>query len=99
VSGDLNFQLVEADLRNLSALRERLTGYYEVIVHLAAKAGVRPSLQDPLAYQEVNVGGTQNLLELAKEWGVRSSSLRHRAAFMGRTRAYPGARMTMCCCP
>ena len=69
--GHPNFQLVEADLRDLSGLRERLTGDYEVIVHLAAKAGVRPSLQDPLAYQEVNVRGTQNLLELAKEWGVR----------------------------
>lgn len=66
-----NFRLVEADLRELGALRERLTGDYEVIVHLAAKAGVRPSLQDPLTYQEVNVRGTQNLLELAKEWGVR----------------------------
>jgi UDP-glucuronate 4-epimerase len=38
---------------------------------LAAKAGVRPSIMDPLAYQEVNVRGTQNLLELARDWGVR----------------------------
>jgi UDP-glucuronate 4-epimerase len=39
-------------------------------VHLAARAGVRPSIADPVSYQEVNVQGTQNLLELAREHGV-----------------------------
>jgi UDP-glucuronate 4-epimerase len=66
-----NFNLVEVDLRDRQALRQRLTGEYDVIVHLAAKAGVRPSIADPTSYQDVNVGGTQNLLELAKEWGVK----------------------------
>ena len=62
---------MEADLRDASALRRLLTGPYDAIVHLAAKAGVRPSIADPIAYRDVNVGGTQNLLELAREWGVR----------------------------
>jgi len=66
-----NFRLVEADLRDRQALHHRLTGEYDVIVHLAAKAGVRPSIVDPITYQDVNVGGTQNILELAKEWGVK----------------------------
>jgi UDP-glucuronate 4-epimerase len=66
-----NFRLVEADLRDRQALHHRLTGEYDVIVHLAAKAGVRPSIVDPVTYQHVNVGGTQNILELAKEWGVK----------------------------
>jgi len=66
-----NFRLVEADLRDRYALRQRLTGEYDVIVHLAAKAGVRPSIADPITYQDVNVGGTQNMLELAREWGVK----------------------------
>ena len=66
-----DYTLVEADIRDLETLRACLAGDYDVIVHLAAKAGVRPSIQDPVAYQEVNVGGTQNLLECAKEWGVR----------------------------
>jgi len=70
-SHDGRLQLVEADLRDRSALRQRLTGKYDVIVHLAAKAGVRPSIADPVSYQDVNVGGTQNLLELAKEWGIK----------------------------
>jgi len=42
-----------------------------VIIHLAAKGGVRPSIMDPIAYQDVNVRGTQNVLELARERGVR----------------------------
>ncbi|MCR4418627.1 MAG: NAD-dependent epimerase/dehydratase family protein [Clostridia bacterium] len=66
-----NYALVCADIRDLAALRSNLRGGYDVIVHLAAKAGVRPSLADPVGHQEVNVGGTQNLLELARHWGVR----------------------------
>lgn len=66
-----NYTLVEADIRDIEALRKRLSGEYDVIVHLAAKAGVRPSVLDPVSYYEVNVRGTLNLLELAKEWGVR----------------------------
>jgi UDP-glucuronate 4-epimerase len=42
-----------------------------VIVHLAAKAGVRPSIDNPLAYQESNVLGMQNLLEFAKFRGIQ----------------------------
>jgi UDP-glucuronate 4-epimerase len=66
-----NYRLVRGDLRDLEATRTALAGHYDVIVHLAARAGVRPSIQDPIGYQEVNVRGTQNLLELAREWGVR----------------------------
>jgi UDP-glucuronate 4-epimerase len=65
------WRLVEADLRDDAGLRQALSDDYDVIVHLAAKAGVRPSLLDPVAYQEVNVRGTQNLLELARAKGVR----------------------------
>ncbi|TDA64563.1 MAG: NAD-dependent epimerase/dehydratase family protein [Clostridia bacterium] len=66
-----DYRLVRADIRDLEALRLKLQGDYDVIVHLTAKAGVRPSIQDPITYQEVNVRGTQNLLELAREWGVK----------------------------
>lgn len=44
---------------------------YDIIVHLAARAGVRPSLKEPLLYQEVNIRGTMNLLELAKEHQIK----------------------------
>lgn len=63
------YTLIQGDLRDLAQLRERLTTY-DVVVHLAAKAGVRPSIADPVGYQEVNIGGTQNLLELCRERGV-----------------------------
>src|SRR4051812_48703759 len=57
-------RLIEGDLRDMAFLRQRLSGGYDAIVHLAAKAGVRPSILDPVAYQDVNVRGTQQLLEL-----------------------------------
>jgi len=63
------FGLVEADVREPGDLR-RLPEGFDVIVHLAAKAGVRPSIADPAAYQETNVRGTLNLLEFARERGI-----------------------------
>ncbi|PXA03690.1 epimerase [Coraliomargarita sinensis] len=44
---------------------------FDAIIHLAAKAGVRPSIQDPAGYQRANVIATQNLLEFAKEEGIK----------------------------
>jgi UDP-glucuronate 4-epimerase len=64
-------RLVEVDIRDLGGLRQLFDVPYDTIVHLAAKAGVRPSIADPISYQEVNVRGTQNLLELAREKDVK----------------------------
>jgi UDP-glucuronate 4-epimerase len=64
------YTLIDADIGDTSALGARVPGSFDAIVHLAAKAGVRPSIADPLAYQRVNVAGTQNLLELARARGV-----------------------------
>ena len=64
------YRLIEGDILNLGRLQEQLSDDYDAIVHLAAKAGVRPSLKDPVSYQEVNVKGTQNLLEFAKARGI-----------------------------
>jgi len=65
------YRLLKIDIRDMEALQEKLTDDYDVIVHLAAKAGVRPSIQDPIGYQEVNVKGTQNLLEFARQRGIK----------------------------
>lgn len=65
------YTLRRLDIRDLARLRRELSDTYDVIVHLAAKAGVRPSIQDPVTYQEVNVTGTQNMLEFARERGIR----------------------------
>lgn len=64
------FQLIEADIRDLPAVQEHLAGDYDAIVHLAAKGGVRPSIKDPGPYEDVNVRGTRNMLELARERGI-----------------------------
>src|SRR5688572_5402197 len=62
-----NWKLVEGDMRDLPGMRQQLPSRLDAIVHLAARAGVRPSLDDPPGYQDVNVRGTQNLLEFARE--------------------------------
>ena len=66
-----SWRLIEGDLRDLEDVRRQAAGDYDAILHLAARAGVRPSIQDPLGYQDANVRGTHNLLELAREWRVR----------------------------
>jgi UDP-glucuronate 4-epimerase len=65
------YDLAEVDIRDLDALRSVFLGRsFDAVVHLAAKAGVRASIQDPIGCQEVNVTGTQHLLELAVEHGI-----------------------------
>jgi len=65
------YSFFELDIRDKKALEEFIPDDLDVIVHLAAKAGVRPSIDDPVAYQEVNVSGTQNLLEIARHKNVK----------------------------
>ena len=69
--GHSAWRLIEGDLRDLSRLRLMLIDDFDCIVHLAARAGVRPSIADPIGYQHVNVEGTQNVLELARERGIK----------------------------
>lgn len=70
--GQPGFRLVEGDIRD-SALLERLLGEerFELVVHLAARAGVRPSIRDPILYTSVNLDGTTRLLEASRCFGVR----------------------------
>ena len=65
------YTLVEGDIRDWEALSSALRGSYDVVVHLAARAGVRPSIEQPRLYQEVNVAGTQNLLEFCRTRAIR----------------------------
>ncbi len=60
------FKLVEADIRDSGAVSSVFAqGSFDAVVHLAAKAGVRPSLEQPAEYSDVNVHGTTVLLEAA----------------------------------
>jgi UDP-glucuronate 4-epimerase len=66
------FHLVEGDVRDAAALaRTFATAKPEVVVHLAALAGVRPSVAEPARYADVNVTGTQRLIDAAVAHGVR----------------------------
>src|ERR1041385_5569079 len=66
-AGRDDFRIHEADIRDRSALEEIFKETrFDVIVHLAARAGVRPSLAEPVLYTETNINDTLNLLELAR---------------------------------
>ncbi|MFI5186230.1 MAG: GDP-mannose 4,6-dehydratase [Chitinophagales bacterium] len=68
-TNDSRFHLLEYDLANTDGKRlaDEIKEPFDVIVHLAAKAGVRPSILNPVSYQQANVIGLQNLLDFAKE--------------------------------
>lgn len=70
--GNNNYKLYRADIEDISSLQEIFsTTKIDIVVHLAARAGVRPSLLDPLAYMKTNVLGTVNILECMKTFGVK----------------------------
>lgn len=67
-----NFRLYETDITCADSLEKIFAvNDFDAIVHLAAWAGVRPSLLNPKLYTQVNVCGTLNLLELANKYNVR----------------------------
>jgi UDP-glucuronate 4-epimerase len=66
------FEFAHGDLTDRAALDELMAGVkFDQVIHLAARAGVRPSLEEPALYQRVNVEGTTNLLEAARLRGVK----------------------------
>ena len=66
-----SFTLIETDTYNTDAILHALHARdVDAIVHLAAKAGVRPSIETPVAYERTNVGGTQSMLTVAQELGI-----------------------------
>lgn len=66
-----NFILHQGDIRDTPFLEKIFQQSFDVIVHLAARAGVRPSIEQPLLYEDVNIKGTLNLLEKAREKNIR----------------------------
>ena len=64
-----HIELIEGDLRDL-ALVARVVQGVDCVVHLAARAGVRASLERPVSYMQVNVAGTQGLLEAMRIAGI-----------------------------
>ena len=65
-----NYTFEELDINNIKDL-ESLNQRFDTIVHLAAKAGVLFSIEEPLKYTQTNIVGTQNLLEFAKQRNIK----------------------------
>src|SRR5215204_94527 len=69
---DPRYNIAEVDIRNHPALKQVFErNNFDCVVHLAARAGVRPSLSEPQLYSETNINGTLNLLELAHHANIK----------------------------
>jgi UDP-glucuronate 4-epimerase len=78
------FTFVRGDLTDRSCVDTLLHGIkFDQIIHLAARAGVRPSLEDPALYQRVNVEGSVNLLEAARLTGVKKITIASSSSVYG----------------
>jgi UDP-glucuronate 4-epimerase len=65
------FELIKGDIRDRQLLQQiARTRSIDSVIHLAAKAGVRPSIRQPALYVDVNLNGTANLLEMAREHSI-----------------------------
>ena len=79
-----SFSFVHADITNRGEVDEIFRSMaFDQIIHLAARAGVRPSLENPALYQRVNVEGTVNVLEAARERGVKKITIASSSSVYG----------------
>jgi UDP-glucuronate 4-epimerase len=84
------FELVAGDIRSREHLQEAFKKtQIDLVVHLAARAGVRPSITDPLLYQDVNIRGTIVLLESCKEFGMKGFIFASSSSVYGETQKIP----------
>jgi len=84
------YRLVEGDIRDPQALEEAFgDGQVDGVIHLAARAGVRPSIVDPLLYDSVNVFGTTCILEEARRRGIKSFVFGSSSSVYGASSAVP----------
>lgn len=65
------YRLHELDVRDGAAMERDLRAHYDVVVHLAGKAGPRQSLLEPQLFEDVNVGGTRTVLDFCVARGIR----------------------------
>lgn len=69
---DPRYSIHQIDIRDRAALEQVFKrNNFDCLVHLAARAGVRPSLSEPQLYTETNINGTLNLLELARQHNIK----------------------------
>jgi UDP-glucuronate 4-epimerase len=86
---DARFQLVEADIRDKAAMQQAISDDVDVIIHLAARAGVRPSIEQPALYTDVNINGTVVMLELAREREIKKFVFASSSSVYGNNKKVP----------
>ena len=85
-----NYKLYRGDIRDKELLNKIFSeNNIEVVVHLAAMAGVRPSIENPVLYQEVNCLGTQNILECMKEKRIMNLVMASSSSVYGNSKTVP----------
>ncbi len=78
------FKFFQGDLCDAPAVNQLFASVkFDQVIHLAARAGVRPSLEQPALYQRVNVEGTVNLLEATRRTGVKKITLASSSSVYG----------------
>lgn len=84
------FRLVEGDIRDMELLKKLFAEEkFDMLFHPAARAGVRPSIKDPLLYEDVNIRGTMNLLEMAKEHKLKGFIFASSSSVYGKNEKVP----------
>lgn len=84
------FQLVEGDIRDRKILDNLFSNnFFDVVIHLAAKAGVRPSIEDPKGYYDVNISGTLNILEAMKAYDIKKMIFASSSSVYGNNKKVP----------
>lgn len=85
-----NFKLYRNDIRNREVIKNIFDeNEIDVVIHLAAMAGVRPSIENPILYQDVNCMGTQNILEEMKLHGVKNGVFASSSSVYGNCKEVP----------
>ena len=85
-----NYKLYYTDIRDKESLALIFKNHkIDVLVHLAALAGVRPSIERPLDYEEVNIKGTMNLWELCREFNVKNNVIASSSSVYGNNEKIP----------
>jgi UDP-glucuronate 4-epimerase len=84
LAGGGRFQFLQGDITNRGTVDSAFRKIrFDQVIHLAARAGVRPSLEEPALYQRVNVEGTVNILEAARHAGVRKLTIASSSSVYG----------------
>lgn len=83
-------KIYRTDIRSIEDVKKIFDeNKYDAVVHLAACAGVRPSIENPVLYNEVNIGGTLNILENIKSHGIKNFIFASSSSVYGNNKTVP----------